>query len=515
MTSTRSLSRRRKMLRSGLILGVLAIGASTAAMSACVGDDPGTANSNGDGGSDGSSGDAISNGDGTPDTDGNTPDAGPTVVDVAAGLNHSCAILSDGSVWCWGGDDSGELGVPSASLASVAGCAGPCDPTANQIPFPAGVQITQLSTDEHSCAVDKVGDIYCWGRNQFGELGHASGASGDVPCAPSGITCNPMPQKVAGIADVTKVAVGQVETCALTTGNAVYCWGYNQTFTLGDPTELDAGFSTSAPKQVAALSGKTITDLDLARNATHACAISEGEGVWCWGFNNLGQLGHTPGLGTPTDIPSGIAGGAAGNATPQLVAGTPFATHVAVAQSVSCGSTDGGTAGCWGTDQQGQFGNGMFTASGTVSGLTAAANGETNIATIVGGGGGSSGVFCAVATDSHLSCWGATDWGEVGNGAYNQVDAAAGFDAGPVCNGVHCVDTPQTLPMLVKAVSVGFTGALALGTDGKVYAWGYNNYAQLGHAPLTAGDQNACSTGNPVDGVGSCNAIPATVNSLP
>jgi alpha-tubulin suppressor-like RCC1 family protein len=419
-------------------------------------------------------------------------------------------------VWCWGGDDYGQLGVSSVTLAANSACSGPCDPVAHKIPFPAGVRITQLSADVHSCAVDTNGDVYCWGRNQYGELGHAPGASGtgDGPCAPSSTNCNITPQKVAGLADVTKVEVGEVETCALTAANSVYCWGSNQAFALGDPTELDAAVATSTPTQVATLVGKTITDLALARNATHVCAISQGEGVWCWGFNGTGEDGHLPGEGTPADIASGVADIAA-NATPQLVGSTPYAIHVAVSQGTSCGSTDGGTAGCWGTNSQGQFGNGSITAENSPNTLTQADLGAGNVTTIVGGGGGGSGVYCAVTTDSHLQCWGATDWGEVGNGAYNQVDAAAGFDAGPVCNGTHCVDVPQTLPMLVKTVSVGFTGSLALGTDGKVYAWGFNHYGQLGHAPLTAGDRNACSTGNPGDAVGACNPVPAVVNGLP
>jgi alpha-tubulin suppressor-like RCC1 family protein len=510
----------KKFLARGTLAASIVLVASAAVVAACVSDDPNTGSTSDDGGNS-SDGNTTSN-DGSTGTDGNTtsdsatPDAGPSVVDVAAGFNNSCALLSDGTVWCWGGDDYGQLGVSSVSLPAAGNCAGPCDPAAHQIPFPAGVRIVQLSVDLHSCAVDSAGDVYCWGRNQYGELGHAPGASGsgDGPCAPTATNCNITPQKVGGLADVTKVEVGQVETCALTAGNSVFCWGFNEAFALGDPTDLDAAFSTSTPKEVATLVGKKITDLALARNATHACAISQGEGVWCWGLNGTGELGHTPGLGTPNDIPSGIFSIAA-NATPQLLAGTPYAIHVAVAQGTSCGSTDGGTAGCWGTNSQGQFGNGAITAENFPNPLLQADVDASNIATLVGGGGGGSGVFCAVTTDSHLQCWGATDWGEVGNGAYNQVDAAAGFDAGPVCNGTHCADVPQTLPMLVKTVSVGFTGSLALGTDGKVYAWGYNNYAQLGHAPLTAGDQNACSTGQPDDGVGPCNPRPTVVVGLP
>ena len=89
---------------------------------------------------------------------------------------------------------------------------------------------------------------------------------------------------------------------------------------------------------------------------------------------------------------------------------------------------DGGPAGCWGSDFHGAFGNDTFTTViGQGSDLTQAANAQSDIATIVGGGGGSSGVFCSVATDSHLACWGMTGQGEVGNGMFYPPDGGT-FD---------------------------------------------------------------------------------------
>ncbi|MEO7110066.1 MAG: hypothetical protein ABI183_06485 [Polyangiaceae bacterium] len=515
MASTRRLPERRGALRTGLILGVLAIGVSTAAIGACVGDDPGGATGNDDGGSDATNGgDVVTSSDGSNGNDSSAPDGSvATVLEVSSGFNNACAVLSDGSVWCWGGDDLGQLGVASASLATIASCAGPCSPTPIQINFPTGIKITHVAAGNHSCAIDTLGDLYCWGENASGELGHASGASGDAHCSPSNEECNIAPQKAAGLADVVKVTIGSADTCALTTSHTVYCWGANYTLALGNSGETDAAIDNPIPTAVSVLGGKTIIDIDMAKNAPQACAIAQGEGVYCWGYNDFAQLGHATGAGTPADMP--VLGGGLANATPQLVSNTPYATNIATAQWVSCASASddaGHGAGCWGSNFHGTVGNGTFTTvNGVGTPLTQAAGAQSNIATIVGGGGGSSAVFCTVSLDSHLACWGLTGFGEVGNGMFYPADGGS-FDAGLFCNDAYCVDSPQALPMLTKQVSVGYAQALALGTDGKVYAWGLNHYGQLGHAPATAGDKTACTTGFVSgDAVGPCDPLPTVV----
>lgn len=488
--------------------------AAAGAITACVGDSP-DAPSTDDGGN-GNDGTTGTDATAPSDAGGNetsTPDAGPTVVEVSSGDNSACAVLSDGTLWCWGGDDLGQLAVAPAALPTIGACSGPCSPTPVQINFPAGVKIAHVAAEYHSCAVDTTGDLYCWGGNAAGELGHVSGTTGDAPC-PNGTECNVTPQKVPGIADVVKVTIGTAATCAITTGHIAYCWGANFTLALGSSS--DAGLSTPTPTAISALSGKTITDIDMAKNAPHACAISQGEGVYCWGYNDYAQLGHTTGAGVPPDIT--LPGGARANAVPELVGATPNAIHIATAQWVSCGSTDvdgGNTAGCWGSNFHGAFGNGTITTTlGQGTALSQAAGGQSNIATIVAGGGGSSGVVCALSTDSHLTCWGESGYGEIGNGMFYSPDAGS-FDAGLFCNDIYCIDSPQPVSVLTKQASVGFLQSVVLGTDGKVYAWGFNNFGQLGHTPVTDGDNATCTSGYGSDAVGPCNALPTVVVGLP
>jgi alpha-tubulin suppressor-like RCC1 family protein len=276
---------------------------------------------------------------------------------------------------------------------------------------------------------------------------------------------------------------------------------------LGNSNEVDAGQLNPVPTAVSVLGGKTITDIAVAQNATHVCAIVQGEGIYCWGFNSFGQIGHATGAGTPPDIGTS-------NPTPQLVANTSLSTSVAVAQSTSCGATSAGTAGCWGANSNGAFGNGQLTPAFTSTPVSAA-NGQATISTIVGGGASESAVFCSIANSGQLTCWGETGYGEVGNGTYNSLD---GGSPGMQCNNDYCTDSPQTLPMAVKQVSIGFTQSLALGVDGKVYGWGLNRAGQLGHTP-GQGDAPNCfsaSSGSPslVAPVGPCNATPTVISSI-
>ena len=126
--------------------------------------------------------------------------------------------------------------------------------------------------------------------------------------------------------------------------------------------------------------------------------------------------------------------------------------------------------------------------------------------------------FCGITSNKLVICWGSSDYGQLGNGIDTLVDGGANHDAGPACaNGIHCTTSPLviTAPAIqFTKLSSGWNDSLALGSDGKVYAWGYNGNGQLGHVPLTNGDDGACIN-SVIDSVGPCNALPAVVNGLP
>ena len=135
-------------------------------------------------------------------------------IDVRAGDHHTCAIVAGGALWCWGGNDSGQLGNGVTSTS----------------PTPVPAAVTGLATgvvevapgEFHTCAVAN-GGAKCWGAGSFGRLGDGTGASSTVPVGVSGLASG-----------VASVAAGVNHSCALTTAGAVKCWGRNSDGELGN-----------------------------------------------------------------------------------------------------------------------------------------------------------------------------------------------------------------------------------------------------------------------------------------
>jgi alpha-tubulin suppressor-like RCC1 family protein len=138
---------------------------------------------------------------------------------LAGGYEHTCAILHDGSVWCWGYNLDGELGDGTAINKSK--------PTKVTLPGPAvqvggkGVFIAATAYEAHTCALLADHTVWCWGSNDSGELG-----TGDTAPSPSPVQAN--------LANVTQIAVGGAHTCAIDTSADLYCWGANSHGEVGD-----------------------------------------------------------------------------------------------------------------------------------------------------------------------------------------------------------------------------------------------------------------------------------------
>ncbi|MEM6993617.1 MAG: hypothetical protein AAF721_24095 [Myxococcota bacterium] len=129
---------------------------------------------------------------------------------VAARDHHTCALDVDGNVWCWGRDDFGQTGDGSDGGEHGA-------PTA-VVGLPATVSIA--TGTYHSCAVSDAGEVYCWGRNHQGQLGVPGGQVAEA-------------QLVSGVQDAIDVTAGDSHTCAATDGGEVWCWGRNNSGALG------------------------------------------------------------------------------------------------------------------------------------------------------------------------------------------------------------------------------------------------------------------------------------------
>ena len=279
---------------------------------------------------------------------------GEGVTSIAAGMNHTCAIVSGGGVKCWGYNANGELGdgttenrntpVDVVGLASgvtaiagggyytcaiVSGGGVKCWGGASHTPvdvtgLEAGVTAIAAGWN-HTCVIVAGGGAKCWGQNWAGQLGDGTTEDRDAPVDVVGLTSG-----------VTAITAGNTHTCAIISGGAK-CWGYNEDGQLGDGTSAQR----NTPVDVAGLtSGVTAINTEDA----HTCALTSGGKAWCWGRNEYGQLGDCTTVGS---------------SLPVEVSGLEWnATAIAPSSWHTCALAGAGRPKCWGAASNGQLGNG-------------------------------------------------------------------------------------------------------------------------------------------------------------
>jgi alpha-tubulin suppressor-like RCC1 family protein/alpha-beta hydrolase superfamily lysophospholipase len=284
-----------------------------------------------------------------------------TATAIGIGWDHSCALLSDSTIKCWGRNDSGQLGNGTTTNASTP------------------VAVTGISTATalgigayHSCARLSDSTIKCWGNNGSGQLGDGT------------TTHSPLPRPVTGITSATTIAAGN-HTCATLNDATVKCWGNNVFGQLGNGTTT----GSSTPVTVSGLTNAVQLGLGL----DHSCAVVGTGAVKCWGHNGEGALGN---------------GSTADSNVPVDVYAISTATNVTGGINHSCARLSDRTVRCWGTNGIGQLGNGSMTPTlipVTAVGVTAASS--------VSRGGTHT---CARQVDATLKCWGSNDWSKLGNG---------------------------------------------------------------------------------------------------
>ena len=294
------------------------------------------------------------------------PGMSSNVAAVSAGGAFTCSLTTAGGVWCWGANDYGQLG----------------DGTLTQRTTPVAVSgltsgVMAIATgDYHACALTKAGGVKCWGYNSNGQLGDGSLVQKTTPVAVTGLSSG-----------VRAIAAGGDHTCALTLSGAVYCWGDNGNGALGDGTNT----RRTIPVAVSGL----VTAVDtITAGTSHSCALTSAGAVYCWGHNFYGQLGD----GTSTNRYAPVAVTGLGNGVVALEAGS---VH-------TCALISGGVLKCWGANYYGQLGNGNVvdqrtpvSVSGLTSGVVAFSTGANH--------------SCAQIAPDNVNCWGNNSNGQIGD----------------------------------------------------------------------------------------------------
>jgi len=272
----------------------------------------------------------------TPASVGDVP-VGGNVTLIAAGASHTCAVLTNGSVRCWGSGSMGQLGYGRTNDI------GDNETPASVGDVPVGGNVTHISLgQQHTCAVLVGGTVRCWGAGTNGRLGYANTnniGDNETPASAGNVT-------IGG--PVSQVAAGQSHTCALLTNGSVRCWGGSTGGRLGFGTGISSVGDNETPASVGDVPVGGIAH-QIATGSYHTCAVLSDGGLRCWGTGSSGQLGY----GNTDDIGD--------NETPASVGNVPVGgavAQIATGQMHTCALLVGGAVRCWGFGSPGWLGYG-------------------------------------------------------------------------------------------------------------------------------------------------------------
>ena len=285
-------------------------------------------------------------------------------VAVGVGEAHTCAISAAGRMYCWG-EGSPKLGLGDSAEDSV--------------PRPANVGGARGwravgAGDTHTCAINALGEIHCWGHGASGLLGAGDSENAEAP------------QRVGTGSDWASIEAGASHTCAINASAQLYCWGAGSSGRLGNGAIGNA----DTPQRV----GSGSDWPQVSAGTSHTCAITASGELYCWGNHINGRLG--------------IGAASANVKTPQLVGDRSDWAQVSAGLFHTCAITASGQLHCWGGDGSGQLGNGDGIAVvspqpiGTRSDWAQVSAGDLHT--------------CAITASGQLHCWGESEEGRLGIG---------------------------------------------------------------------------------------------------
>lgn len=363
-----------------------------------------------------------------------TSPKGATWISLAAGNAVTCGVTASGAGFCWGSNQSGQLGDSSTTQRLT------------PAPVAGGLTFASLTAgDRHTCVVTSSGVAYCWGDDSVGELGDSTGG------APA--SNRPTPVAVAGGLSFVNLTAGGGHTCGVTGAGVAYCWGYDSYGQLGDSSLYSAAHHTP----VAVVGGLTFTNL--TAGFMHTCGVTNNGATYCWGLAEVGALGDGQshlicyGFKAFPDAPC--------SKSPVAVAGGLTFASVTAGFGHTCGLTRGGAAYCWGDNGNGQLGDGSTTRQPTpvavAGGLTFASLTAGQLQT------------CGLTGGGAAYCWGDNTYGELGDGSTTR----------------RLTPVAVTGGLTFASLRAGWTHACGLTSGGAAYCWGDNTYGELGDGTTT------------------------------
>ncbi len=334
-------------------------------------------------------------------------DVGGKVAQVTVGKTHTCALLSDANVRCWGHNEYGQLGYGHRNHI------GDNERPASVGNVDVGGEVIQIAAGtSHTCALLSDANVRCWGNNEYGQLGygHTNHIGDDERPASVGNV------DVGG--EVIQIAAGAYYTCALLSEGAVKCWGWNILGALGYDSDKSNIGDDERPASVGNVDvGGEVTQV--VAGTSHTCALLSEGAVKCWGRYNILGYGHKENISDDETLAS------TGNID---VGGS--VTQITAGEYHTCVLLSNAKVRCWGSNLFGELGYGHTRPIGENE--TPSSVGNVDVGGSVTQIAAGAYYTCALLSNAKVRCWGANfSYGQLGYGHYigigdNEAPAAAG-----------------------------------------------------------------------------------------
>ena len=360
-----------------------------------------------------------------------------SVTSLTTSYQHTCVILSDQTMRCWGAAGQGFLGngyiwtnfwTPQYVNLGEQGGSSYATETA--------------SFGHHSCTIMTDNAVKCWGEAGHGQLGHS---------VHDGWHTNPFLATMGNVTPI-EMAAGYHHTCSIYDDLELYCWGDNFFGQVGNNATVGGNEDVGYPTHIPLPQNRTAIAVNLGGNS--GCTILDNGSGMCWGQNDQGQLGD----GTQIDryVPTPIT----------AVPANRTLAALAVGVNTTCTILDDGNVACWGQNYMGQFGDGTYTSSNSSS-YTSLPAGRTAIALDTGAQ-----HACAILDDNSAVCWGNNSDGQLGDNTTNSSN----------------VPVPVAGNHSFSAISTGYWHTCGIVTNGSVFCWGNHTGGRLGIGPEVDSD---------------------------
>ncbi|MDD9941863.1 MAG: hypothetical protein OXU20_12535 [Myxococcales bacterium] len=332
-------------------------------------------------------------------------------IELSLGSSHSCALLDDGSVKCWGENSAGQLGLGDRDNRG-----GEPNHMGAMLPIvDLAASATAIAAGgEHTCAVLQGGSVKCWGANYDGELGQGHTETRGAQPGELGQALATVDLGVGAVA--VDVVAGEDHSCALLDDSRVKCWGYNGNGRLGLGDTEDRGDQPDEMGDalgVVELGKMRVQQIAANAGGSHSCALLEGGQVKCWGDNGFGVLGVGD-VENRGDDPGELEDSLA-----MVELGGLRAVSIGAGSGTSCAVLEDQSARCCGYNGYAALGLGDTRHRGDTKesmgkNLPAIALGTEHHAVLIRPGGGNH--TCALLNGGALKCWGGNGQGQLGLG---------------------------------------------------------------------------------------------------